>query len=163
MFFFFFFFFFFIFHFFFILPFFFIFDVFHFVCFSNCFFSFVFLLFFLFHVFFHIIFLFLFFQSSEQTPKTGKNRREFLIVIMTIFLCENSMFVSRFRNGPKWSGPAFISLFSNFPFCFYYLGKCFLFFFFLVLSKCVSMLASVSEFNFRSRCSMEMWCRLVAC
>ena len=57
------------FNFFFILPFFFIFDVFHFVLF------FLFFLFFCFSFscfFFSFYFSFSFFQSSEQTPKTGK-------------------------------------------------------------------------------------------
>ena len=92
---------------------------------------------FLFLHFFH--FLFFIFQSSEQTPKSNKNRRTVPFVKMTISFCESSMLGSRWTVGGG-------------------LGKAHL----RISFKKFSLLAIVSEFNgrcfLRGRCSMEMWC-----
>ena len=111
-------------------SFFFIFSCFHiFVFFETCFsfYFFQFSIFFILFIFFHHMFLFLFCQSSEQTPKPGKNRRGVLIVKLTFFFCENSILAPRWtggrvRNGPSEGDPRFhvfhlsFLMFSIFPY-----------------------------------------------
>ena len=122
---------------------------------------------FVFPFFLFFLTCFCFFQLFEQTLKPGINRREVLIVKMTFFFCEKSIFGPRMERGKMRNGPFegnftfmfFISLFIFSIVCFSY-KKCSSFFSGFLFNK-VSLLAIEAEFDcrclLRSRCSMEMW------
>ena len=121
--------------------------------FSSIFLFFQFCLFFYFSIFLFFFFIFFFFfQSSKQTPKPAKNRREVPIVKKTIFLCENLILGPRWtgRKGRVKTGPCegdFAFMFFHYFFTVFHFCNVFLLFFFFAF-KYVSLRASVSEFNF---------------
>ena len=133
-----------------------IFEDFAFLDFSSFFIFLILIFIFLFFLFFLFFFFVGGFQSSEQTTKPAKNRREVPIVKRTTFFDENLIF------GPRWTrhrglGKAqlrvtwlscFSLFFSYFHFCLP-LRKCFFFSFFVVfLSK--SFIAGI-DVNFERK------------
>ena len=112
------------------------------------------------------IFLLLFLKSSEQTPQFGNKSSKCSCGKNDDFLLRENVF------RPRWTGRVrgdwlilrvtSLSCFSFYLFLFsIFHKKILLFLVFLYFFQTFSLLALISEFNFRyflrSRCSMEMW------